>query len=367
MSLALPRVLLVTAEPGGLVSGNNTTIERFERRLGARGLDVLLARLPSLDGGRRLVDEARRFAPEVVHALHARHAGPAAVLASRELSVPLVVTSGGTDLDQDAFDPARRAVVREVLAHARVLLVTHPAAQRTAVGLGLPLHVLRIPKGAEPPPPRPPPDPARFGVGPDELLFVLPAGVRPVKNNRFPIEPLARLHAEGLPVRLLFAGPARDEAYAAALRADLTRHPFATWPGTFVGEDREVLYASADVLLNVSHSEGGANAILEAMVRGCTILGGSIPGNEVFLRPDGVRPEAGLLYRAEATDDPRIRRHDPDDFLRLARELALSPVRRAALSVAARERARVFHDPDDEVDGILLGYRLAMDSPVGPV
>ena len=360
MSLALPRAVLVTAEPAGLVSGNNTTIERFERRLRARGLDVLLLRLPLLGAGAGLLDAARAFHPEVVHALHARHAGPAAASVSRALSVPLVVTSGGTDLDQDAFDPARLAIVREVLTHARVLLVTHPAAERTATALGLPLRVLRIPKGAEPPPPRPAPDRGRFGVGPDELLFVLPAGVRPVKNNRFPIEPLARLRAEGLPVRLLFAGPARDEAYAAALRADLEAHPFASWPGTYLGADREVLYATTDVLLNVSHSEGGANAILEAMVRGCTILGGSIPGNEVFLRADGDRPEAGLLYRAEPTDDPRLRRHDPDDFLRLARELALSPARRATLSAAARERARVFHDPDAEVDGILVGYRLAL-------
>lgn len=360
MSVALPRALLVTAEPEGLVSGNNTTIERFERRLRARGLEVLLARLPSLGTGAGLLDVARRFAPEVVHALHARHAGPAAAAVSRGLGAPLVVTSGGTDIDQDAYDPARLAIVRDVLSHARVLLVTHPAAERTATGLGLPLSVLRIPKGAEPPPPRPPPDPARFGVEDDEILFVLPAGVRPVKNNRFPIGPLARLHAEGLPVRLLYAGPVRDGTYAAELRADLEKHPFATWPGTFVGHEREVLYASADVLLNVSHSEGGANAILEAMARGCAILGGSIPGNEVFLRADGRRPEAGLLYRAEPTDDPRIRRHDPDDFRHLARELALSPVRRATLSVAARERARVFHAPDDEVDGILTGYRAAM-------
>ncbi len=364
MNAAPPRALLVTAEPEGLVSGNNTTIERFERRLRARGLEVLLARLPSLDGA-ALLDLARRFRPEVVHALHARHAGPAAVAVSRALSVPLVVTSGGTDLDQDAFDAARLGIVRDVLAHARVLLVTHPAAERTARELGLGLRVLRIPKGAEPAPPRPVPDPARFGVEPDDVLFVLPAGVRPVKNNRFPIEPLARLRAEGVRVRLLFAGPARDEAYAAALRSDLERHPFASWPGTFGGADREVLYATADVLLNVSHSEGGANAILEAMVRGCTILGGSIPGNEVFLRAEEDRPEAGLLYRADPTADPRVRRHDADDFLRHARALALSPVRRAALSAAARERARVFHDPDAEVDGILLGYRLALSPPAG--
>lgn len=55
MSGARPRVLLVTAEPEGLVSGNNTTIERFERRLRAAGLGATLLRIPSFpDEGARL-------------------------------------------------------------------------------------------------------------------------------------------------------------------------------------------------------------------------------------------------------------------------------------------------------------------------
>ena len=59
------------------------------------------------------------------------------------------------------------------------------------------------------------------------------------------------------------------------------------------GADRELLYASADVVLNVSHSEGGANAVLEAMVRGACLLASSIPGNTVFLTPTATAPEAG--------------------------------------------------------------------------
>ena len=357
MSGAHPRALLVTAEPAGLVSGNNTTIERFERRLRAHGLDVLLLRLPSHPDAAARLRAARAFRPDVVHALHARHAGPEAVALARALDRPLVVTSGGTDLDQDAFDPVRGEVVRATLDAARVLLVTHPAAEATARAMGLSLVVRRVPKGAEPPPPAPPPDKARFGARADEVLFVLPAGVRPVKHNRFPIAPLARLRAEGLPVRLLFAGPARDDAYAAALRDDLASAPFASWPGTFTGADRELLYASADVVLNVSHSEGGANAVLEAMVRGACLLASSIPGNTVFLTPTATAPEAGRVYRAAPTDDPGRRDHDADDFLRHARDLATAPALRAALSAAARARARDEHDPAAEVEGILAGYR----------
>ncbi|MFO0932867.1 MAG: glycosyltransferase [Planctomycetota bacterium] len=360
MTGALPRVLLVTAEPEGLVSGNNTTIERFARRLRAAGVEATLLRLPSFpDAAARLV-AARAARPDVVHALHARHAGPEAVALARALDRPLVVTSGGTDLDQDVFDPARGAVVRATLAAARVLLVTHPAAEATARAMGLPLRVLRVPKGAEPPPPAPPADRARFGVRDDEVLFVLPAGVRPVKNNRFPLAPLTRLRAEGAPVRLLLAGPARDEAYAAALRADLAAAPFAAWPGTFTGADREVLYATADVVLNVSHSEGGANAVLEAMVRGACLLAASIPGNTVFLTPTATAPEAGRVYLAAPTDDPGRRRHDADDFLRHARDLAASPTLRRTLAAAARARARAEHDPAAEVAGLLDGYRVAV-------
>ncbi len=363
MSERLPRVALVCAEPSGVVSGNNTSIDRFDRRLRARGLDVRLFRLPDLggaDGVAGLVRAVHAFAPEVVHCLHARHAGPAAAAAAEALGVPLVVTSGGTDIDQDTFDPSRAGVVQRTLAKAKALLVTHPAAYARALELNLPLKVLRVTKGAEPPPPAPPRDPERFGARADEVLFVLPAGVRPVKNNRFPLEPLARLREEGLPVRLLYAGPARDAEYSAALRRDLAGRPFASWPGTFLGAEREALYATADVVLNVSHSEGGANAILEAMIRRCCVLGSSIPGNVLFLAPSDGLPEAGRIYRADETDDPRVRRHDAEDFLRRARELAASPDLRRRLADAARERAVRWHDPSEEVEGILAAYRAVL-------
>ncbi|HVG94386.1 MAG TPA: glycosyltransferase [Planctomycetota bacterium] len=366
MTAGLPRVLLVTAEALGTVSGNDTTIRRFERRLRERGLVVHLARLPDDGGVEGVRDAAVAFRPDVVHALHARHAGPAAVEVARAVGVPLVVSSGGTDIDQDPYDEDLRRVVVDVLDAARVLYVAHEEAFRHARALGAGARVLRVPVAADPPPSRPAPDPGRFGATPQDTLFLLPAGVRPVKNNAFPLAPIARLHAEGLSIRLVLAGPSRDEEYARHLEGLLAGHPCAAWIGSLAPQDLEVLYASADVVLNGSHSEGGANAVLEAMVRGKCVLASSVPGNEGLLEGGEGRPEAGRLYRAWPTDDPRVRRHDADDFLREARDLAVSPSRRHALGARARERATVEHSPEGEVEALLVGYRVALAGERGP-
>lgn len=358
--LPRPSVLLVTAEARTAVTGNATTADRYARGLAARGLPTTLLRLPDHPAPEDVVAVAQRTRPSVVHAIHARHAGPAAVVASRASGAPLVVTSGGTDLDQDLFVPARAAVVRGVLAAASALLVHHPEARDAARALGLPLAVLLVPKGVEVPPRKAPPDPARFGAGEDDLVLALPAGVRPVKNNRFAVALAARLHAEGFPVRLVLAGATRDEAYAAALRGDLARAPCATWPGPLAPDDLEALYATASVVLNVSHSEGGSNALLEAMARGVAVLASDVPGNRRLLAAAEDRAEAGWLYRTAPSGIPGAPAHDLEDASRRLRALLTSPVLRQRLGAAARERVALDHDPEAEVDGVLAAYRVAL-------
>src|SRR5262249_61137149 len=47
----------------------------------------------------------------------------------------------------------------------------------------------------------------RWPLPSDRVLFLFPAGIRPVKNPLAPIEPLARLAARDARVRLAYAGP----------------------------------------------------------------------------------------------------------------------------------------------------------------
>src|SRR5437867_1359560 len=61
----------------------------------------------------------------------------------------------------------------------------------------------------------------RWSLPEGRVLFVFPAGIRPVKDPRAPLEPLGRVAARLPGLRLLYVGPLLDPAEGASLLAAL--------------------------------------------------------------------------------------------------------------------------------------------------
>ena len=108
--------------------------------------------------------------------------------------------------------------------------------------------------------------------------------------------------------------------------------------------------ARADVVLNVSHSEGGANAVLEGMASGRAVLASDIPGNRGFVRFDDSdwHSSTGVLSRALPTADPRRLAHAAEDFGEKAGRLAAEPELRRILGENARRWVAAHHAPAAE-------------------
>jgi glycosyltransferase involved in cell wall biosynthesis len=335
------RVALATPVAFPSVRGNAVTVDRLADGLRRRGVivDVLdLSRIPPDGVGDRLAG----FAPQLIHAFHAFDGGPAVAPYARAHQRPLVLSVTGTDVNTDLLDPARRPAVLAALRGARAIVAfTESMAGRVAreapdVAARLTVIPQSVALGAEP-----------YPLGdvapriPGEVRFLLPAGIRRVKNVLFPLAALGGLAAR-LPLRLLLAGPAIEDAEGARLIAALKRAEWATWLGEVPHAQIASLLEQIDVVLNTSLSEGGmANALLEAMACGRAVLASDIEGNRSLIEP-GVD---GLLYR------------DAADLVAQAERLITDPALRARLGAAARAKVARRYRPERELDAHLALYR----------
>ncbi|HEU4367067.1 MAG TPA: glycosyltransferase [Methylomirabilota bacterium] len=325
------------------VRGNAITVERVARGLRERGANLNvwdLSRTAEADVERGV--EAYR--PALVHAFHARRAGPAGLRLARRLEVPLIVTLTGTDANHDLLDAAHAALVRRVLEGAAAITAFH-ASIVEGVAAVLPdvrTRLVVVPQSVAFASDVPVDLAARWRLPPDRVLFLFPAGIRPVKGPRTPLGPLDALAAADPRVRLAYAGPILDGAEGAAWQRALAARPWARHLGEVPHAEMASLLRQADVVLNCSVSEGGlANSVLEALTLERAVLASDIPGNRGLV-VDGV---TGLLFRGG--------RELAAQAARLVRDAALRErLGRAGRALVARE-----YPPEREVDGYLEVYR----------
>lgn len=354
--MTLRSVLILAPDWGGVHTGNETSVRRIEDSLAGRGVRVSVAR-----GSETPQSICSRLTgpPDVVHAFHARRTGPLGLRLAREFGVPLVVTLTGTDVNLDPFHADRAAVVREVLGAAGAVLCCNEAARDAVRRLvGRSDHVTVLRKGVVVPDPLPA---LAMQRGDAEIVVLQVAHVRRVKNNALAVRAVRDLAAEGLPVRLVILGAELEAEYAAECRAAAggaeawqgIRHP----PVPF--EEVGGWYASADLVLVTSDSEGGSNAVLEAMAHGRAVLGSAVPANVADLGEDGTR---GVVYPVRVEGDGTVR-HDEEALRRELRRLAADRALRERIGGDAREWVGRHHGAGREVDAVLEAYSRARRGP----
>lgn len=320
-------------------TGNEVTAERHRAGLVALGHQVELARV-ALDDAASLRAAAVAFAPDVVHLLHAYRSGRPWLEVGLG-RIPYVVTLTGTDINTGIATPAEGPVIRRVLAAAgRIISQNRLTAERLRnefPTLAAKIAYLRpgIILGTAPAP-----------VSRDELaplggiLFLHPAGLRPVKGNRELLDLFDPLAAEGLPFSVAFCGPALDPAYSNDFLAAVDRRPWARYLGVIPPAAIPATLRQVDVVLNNSQSEGIANALLEAAALGVPMLVRDIPGNAAVVE-EGIN---GLRY-ADATT-----------FIRQARALITDSASRRRLSRPDPGR----YDPAGETQALVALYAEAV-------
>jgi glycosyltransferase involved in cell wall biosynthesis len=339
----MPRLAILA--PFGLpsVGGNVVTVERVTRGLRERGETL---RVWDLSGAPEvtIADEVEAYRPALIHAFHARRTGSLALRLARRLEVPLVVTLTGTDANHDLLDPERAPLVRRVLEAAAVITAFHVSIVEHVAAV-LPdtrARFVVVPQAVRFAVETPFDLAARWRLPADRVLFLFPAGIRPVKAPRAPLAPFDRLASTDPRVRLAYAGPVLDADEGEALERELSRRPWARRLGAVPHAQMASLLGQVDVVLNCSLSEGGmANAVLEALALERAVLASDIPANRALVE-DGV---TGLLYR------------DAGEFGAHAERLAQDPALRARLGRSGQRLIDREFSVEREVDGYRAVYR----------
>lgn len=287
------KIALITPYYHPPVRGNAVTVRRIAKNLSAAGCETVVYSLDALAAG-DILQEILRAKPDVVHGFHAYFGGRPAREIAAAAGVAHVVTITGSDVYEAMLDNRRKETL-SVLRDAAAIVVFDVSVKKRIAGHhpSLAEKIFVIPQGVELPGENFRWGAERFDAG--EMVFFLPAGLRPVKNAGFPLAPLSELHCQDNRVRLLVAGPVLDTEYGTQLLAELERYPFAHYLGA-VGRDAVgALYRRADIVLNTSVFEGGmANSVLEAMAFGKPVLATDIEGNRSLVKEG----QTGLLFRS---------------------------------------------------------------------
>ena len=247
---------------------------------------------------------------DVLHAQYGYPTGWAALLASRRLGVPNVVSiQGGDGHWVGSCCQTHRVAMCAVLAHANALLIGGRSFVEEVCGrLGSDPGRFTIVPGAV--------DTARFARGTRDGLPEAHAGpVRLLYHGRVDrrkgvldfIEALAALRAQGTPFSATVSGigPDVDPARALAAERDFNDAEIA-FTGYADYAAVPDLYRAADVFVSPTYAEGFSNTILEAMAAGLAVVSCHAVGvsdclrdgeNGLLVQPGDVPAQAAALTR----------------------------------------------------------------------
>lgn len=335
------RILIVTPRQPE-ETGNLVTARRHQDSLGRRGHEVGLTLADENDAA-ALRQAVKDFRPDLVHLLHAWRSGRPWLDCRDMANLPYVVTLTGTDIHGGISNPGEGEIICEVLQGAAAVIsqnrITAGELRRQPTPWANRIRYLPpgIVLGDAPYPLRQLRD-----IAPDALLFLHPAGLRPVKANLELLQLFDQVAAARPGCRIAFCGPALDAVYAERFQAAVEQRPWAIHLGVLAPQTMPAALREADVILNHSLSEGLPNALLEAAALGRPILARDIPGNAAVVDP-GCN---GLLYRTDdecvrlalsLIDDPKLRRRlsrpQPDTFNPALEAAALETIYREALGL----------------------------------
>lgn len=324
-----------------IARGNAISVQRLVSGLTEEGLEVKLICLDDHETPALLYQAVEEFSPDLIHALHAYRSGEVGLALVQRLQVPLVTSLRGTDVNHDLLAEGRRQVVVEML-RASARIVVFAAFSRETLSRELPEVVerVRVIPHAVRMEPLAHDWSSELGLGPEDFVFLFPAGIRWVKQVCWPMAPLGRLRDRHPRLRLLYAGPILEEETGKQFLQQLAAHPWITYLGPVPHNLMHSLYLLSQVTLNCSVSEGMPNALLEAMSLGKVVLAARIDGNKAVVE-DGVD---GLLYGEE------------EEFQKKGERLLTDPVWRQQLGERARAKAERYHGARQEVNTHLALY-----------
>jgi glycosyltransferase involved in cell wall biosynthesis len=259
--------------------GNSLTTARLQTFLKARGFNIDRFSLEHSDWSKRLhlLLEANNYT--IVHGFHAYYFGHVLQAIPNLRTLPLILTATGTDINLDLHGRNRAAVLDAMQAAHKIavfnddfhrdILTHYPAGKQKLVTIPQGVYLESGPKKTR----------EDLGIGSNKIVFLLPSGLRPVKNIDLAIQALSVLQTDYPQIHLLIIGPVIEKEYGLLLLERIEKITWISYLGEVPHAEMGSLLALGDVVLNTSFSEGQPQAALEAMSLGIPCILSAVPGN----------------------------------------------------------------------------------------
>lgn len=303
------------------------------RGLQRQGIPADLFSIEQEDCLEHLQDHLANKSYAVVHAFHLSHFGRLLVKVPGLRRYPLVLTITGTDIHVDLEQ--QQALAFSTLQAISACVVFNPAFVPTLTSLLKDAQRPRIEVIAQGVdlPPGPPLHRSVLDLSENDVVFLMPTGMRPIKNIEMALDGLDKLVQEDNRVKLLLMGPILEPHYGAWILDRLKHLPWASYLGEIPHDHIAGVLSTGDIVLNCSQSEGQPQAALEAMSLGIPAILSLVPGNI------GILEEGKQGFYASGVHD----------FVEKCRVLLNNPDLRRRMGLAARNLVRRSFNPEVEV------------------
>ncbi|HEU5140578.1 MAG TPA: glycosyltransferase [Bacillales bacterium] len=257
--------------------GNATTAKRIEHGLKENGVQVEIFAYEEEKW--TAVSEKRMESCEVFHILHFYRFTQWMEATGYLPERPYLVTSGGTDVNHRLFKDDGSGKMKTFVNNAQALTVfTEDAREKSIAALGMPPDkVYVVPQSVKVPDED---NPTLLKAAPEgNPAFLLPAGLRPVKDVLFLLDALEDLQRTYRELQFVLIGSVLDQkVYRRVLEAE-NQYDWFHFVGEVPFTDMNAWYDWADIVLNTSVSEGQSSALLEALALGKLVMARENPGN----------------------------------------------------------------------------------------
>lgn len=315
--------------------GNSLTAARIKSGLITRGFQIDLLSLEDHNWREQLQHALKQSQYSLVHGFHALYFSQVLQMVPAMRDLPIILTTTGTDIHYDLEGDQRAMVLDTMHTVQKIVLFNDDFGNRLlSASPELKDKLITIPQGVyletgsiktrqE------------LGFSEDDFLFLLPSGLRAVKNIDLAIDALAELHQAYPVIRLLIIGAVIDESYGKLIMNRINTQPWITYLGEIPHDQMVSILTQGDVVLNTSNSEGQPQAALEAMSLGKPCILTAVPGN-LNLIQEG---KEGFYINTRA------------DLVKAAHTLLNSPALRKEMGRKARQLIETRFTLQHELDG----------------
>ncbi len=259
--------------------GNSLTSERIQSGLKQMGITIDLISLEDENWEKDLQEALENKYYSIVHGFHGLHFARVLQKVPGLYRLPLVLTMTGTDINFDLAGSNRDLVLYSMRAVQKIVVFNKQfAGEISAAYPEFQDKLLAIPQGVQL---EDVPAIRRQDIGLQDraFLFLLPSGLRAVKNIHLALDALEALWPKFNDLRLWVMGASIEENYSQSIIQRMKLLPWARYWGEIPHSRVKSYYQLADVVLNTSLAEGQPQAAIEAMSLSIPAILTAVPGN----------------------------------------------------------------------------------------